>query len=251
MKKLFIIISIIALQHIPLKAVSDSLYNEGNRLYQQGLYEESIDKYKSLVDSGYESANLYYNLGNAYFRSNKLGKARLYYEKALKIFPADEDALANNTYLKSLLADRFEEVPMVFYKKWFKSLILSYSSNQWAYLSVFTFLMSVISALVYFFFRRAPVRKAGFYSAAVLLFISVLSFGASWKQYRLIRYPDSAIVIDLSVNVNSSPRETGTGLFILHEGAKVWLEDKAGNWQEIRLSDGRKGWVPEESIEVI
>ena len=251
MKILVLIASIAVIAFLPVKAEPDSLYFKANKLYQDGKYEEAIEAYESIIREGFESATLYYNLGNANYNSNKLGKARLYYEKALKLNPKDEDARANILYMETLLADRFEEVPVVFYKKWIKLIVFSRSSNQWAYISIVSFFMCVMSASAYLLFRRSSIRKSGFYSAILFLIISLMILSASWKQHQLIRNPDSAVVIDLSVNARSAPRETGTGLFILHEGAKIWLEDKTGGWQEIRLSDGRKGWVPQESIEPI
>jgi len=91
-------------------------------------------------------------------------------------------------------------------------------------------------------------RKIGFYASILTLVVSLSSLTAAWKQYQHDVNPNTAVVTELSVNVKSAPRETGLGLFVLHEGAKVWLEDNTGGWQEIRLSDGRKGWLPEQSI---
>ncbi len=234
-----------------LHAAPDSLYYNANKLYQEGRFEESITTYDSIVSSGFESSSLYFNLGNAYFRSNKLGKARLYYEKSLKLNPGDEDAKANLAYLETLLADRFEEVPELFLKKWIRNIVSSLSPDQWSFISIISFLLSVGAILIYLLFRRISVRKTGFFSSVFLLLISISGFFASARQNKLVKNPDSAVVTDLSVSVKSSPRETGTGLFILHEGTKVWLEDNTAGWREIRLSDGRKGWLPEESIEVI
>jgi tetratricopeptide (TPR) repeat protein len=251
MKGIILLISFLILAIHPLKASSDSVFSNANKLYQDGRYEDAILAYESVINSGYESATLYYNLGNSYFRSNKLGNARLYYEKALKLNPDDEDAQANIQYLEGLLSDRFEEVPIIFYKKWINSIYISLSSNQWAYISMILFVISILSVSVYLLLRNTLLRKTGFYSGLLFLLLSILSLTASWKQYQQIKKPDSAVVIDLSVNVKSAPRETGTGLFVLHEGAKVWLEDKTSGWQEIRLSDGRKGWLPVESIQSI
>jgi tetratricopeptide (TPR) repeat protein len=232
-------------------AAQDSLYYKANDLYGEGRYEEAAESYEKLLVAGKESAALYYNLGNSYFRSNKLGKARLYFEKALKLNPGDEDSEANLKYLLELLPDRFDEVPVIFYKKWISSAIAALSSNQWAYISIVTFVLALLAVLSYLFFKNISFRKAGFFSFLGLIFISMISFAASWKQYKLIRSPESAIITDLMVNAKSAPHESGTGLFVLHEGAKVYLEDKTGGWQEIRLTDGRKGWVPVESLESI
>ncbi len=251
MKNTIITILILFFAGYLLKAAPDTLYYKANQLYQEGRYEESIELYESVLVAGFESASLYYNLGNACFRSNKLGKARLYYEKSLKLNPEDEDTQTNLIYLEGLLADRFEVVPEIFFKKWIKSAISSLSADKWAYLSIFSFVISIFALIVYLLLRQIMWRKSGFIISIIALLLSLSSLGAAWKQNRLIVNSDSAVVIDLSVNVNSTPSETGTGLFILHEGAKVWLEDNTTGWQEIRLSDGRKGWVPEGSIQTI
>lgn len=252
MKRFYLYISLLLIPgNILLAASPDTAFFRANSLYQEGKYEDAIDAYNSVIKSGFESPGLYYNLANAYFRSNKLGKSRLYYEKALKINPSDEDAQANLSYLESLLADKFEEVPVIFYKKWIKSFMLSFNSNQWALFSMISFILSAVSVVIYLLFSNITLRKTGFFAALLFFVLSVLSFAFSRNQYHLNHNPDSAVVTDLSVNAKSAPRETGTGLFVLHEGAKVWLEDEAGGWQEIRLSDGRKGWVPVSSIEPI
>ena len=251
MKKITFLFSMLFLVAFPLKAIPDSLYDKANKLYQDGHYEEAIEGYLSVIKVGYESSTLYYNLGNAFFRSNKLGKARLFYEKAIKLNPSDEDARANIQHLEGILADRFEEVPVIFYKKWITSIFQFFSSDQWAFASMIFFFLSVLAIIAYLLLRNILFRKFGFYSAIFLFAFSLLSMIASWKLNQLLRNPDSAVVTDLSVNVKSAPRETGTGLFVLHEGAKVWLEDKTGGWQEIRLSDGRKGWAPDDAIEAI
>jgi tetratricopeptide (TPR) repeat protein len=251
MRMIFFLMTVLFITPALVKADNDSLYYTANKFYQEGKYEEAIATYDSIINAGFESANLYYNLGNSFFRSNKLGKARLYYEKALKLEPADEDSRANLRYLNELLSDRFEEVPVIFYKTWIKSVLLSLSSNQWAYCSMFSFILAVLSIVIYLLLQQRFLRITGFYSSIVFLILSLSTLTASWKQHKLIQNPETAVVTELSVNVKSAPRETGNGLFILHEGAKVWLEDKTGGWQEIRLSDGRTGWVPEESLETI
>jgi tetratricopeptide (TPR) repeat protein len=222
----------------------DSLYFMANNLYEEGKYEDAIDLYQGILDQGYESSTLYFNLGNACFRSNKIGKSRLYYEKALKLDPGNTDAEANLIYLENLLVDKFEDIPELFLKRWIQSLVKLLNSNSWGWISLIAFITAFVFFSVYLLVKRIAVRKAGFYAGSVLCIISILSFLFSWKQRNLELYPESAVVIEYLVNVKSAPRETGTDLFVLHEGSKVWLEDMAAGWREIRLSDGRKGWVP-------
>jgi tetratricopeptide (TPR) repeat protein len=250
-KRLIIIISLL-IPFIPgIAAFRDSLYYAANDKYQEGKYEESIELYQKIISEGYESPSLYFNLGNAYFRSNKLGKSRTYYEKALKLDPNNEDVITNLEYLKKILVDKFEDIPELFLKTWIRSLISLRNSDQWALISMISFVFAAFLYSLYLLFRKRSLRKTGFYGGTSLLLIALLSFIFSWKQRNTEIIPSSAVVIDYLVNVKSTPSNTGTDLFVLHEGARVWLEDKAGEWQEIKLSDGRKGWLPSATIENI
>ncbi|MFW5645151.1 MAG: tetratricopeptide repeat protein [Bacteroidota bacterium] len=229
----------------------DSLFSVANELYQEEKYEEAIDTYLKIIQEEYESAALYYNLGNAYFHSNKLGKARLFYERAHLLEPSDEDVKANLEHVQSLLTDRFEAVPELFIKRWLNSLIHSFSSNTWLILCLIFFSLFLISASGYIFLSSLRMKKLGFYSGILLFFLSLISFVFATKQYYHQRDPGSAIVMDGSLVVKSAPRQSGKDLFVLHEGTKVWKENEVGEWTEIRISDGRQGWVRVSSIEEV
>ena len=249
--KLILILSIFIFLAGKTAGAPDSLYYLANEKYQDGKYEEAIELYQKIISEGYESSTLYYNLGNANFRSNKLGKARLCYEKALKLDPNNGDATANIEYLGKILVDKFDEIPELFLKRWLRSLISLKNSDQWAWISMITFVLAAFLFTVYLLLRKRSIRITGFYGGVTLLLIALCTFAFSWKQRNTEIIPGSAVVVDYLVNVKSAPRDTGTDLFVLHEGAKVWLEDIAGEWREIRLSDGRKGWLPLSSIEEI
>ncbi len=229
----------------------DSLFFEANELYQEEKYEEAIDTYLKVEESGYESAALYYNTANAFFRSNKLGKARLFYERALLLDPSDEDIRTNLDHVESLLTDRFDIVPELFYKRWYNSLVHSLSSNMWLIISLLFFGLFLISASAYIFLSATVIRKIGFYAGIILFFLSLISFVFSSRQYYHQKNPGTAIVMEGSLVVKSSPRESSKDLFILHEGAKVWKEGEVGEWTEIRVSDGRQGWVRESAVEEV
>lgn len=233
------------------KPEADSLFTQANQLYQDEKYEEAIDRYLDILDSGFESAELYFNTGNAYFRSNKLGKARLFYERAKLLDPNDEDIQTNLAYTESLLTDRFEQVPQLFLKRWIKSLLNFLGSNGWLMVSLLFFVLFLVSALFYIFIPSVRVKKAGFFSGIVFFLITVATFLFSNRQYQYQKDPGAAIVMEGSLVVKSAPRESGKDLFILHEGTKVWMESDLGNWMEIRITDGRQGWVRTTAIEEI
>jgi tetratricopeptide (TPR) repeat protein len=251
MKRIIPVLLMCLLSAGSLAGMPDSLYYRANEKYQAGEFETAIELYQQIIKDGYESSSVYFNLGNAYFRSNKLGKSRIYYEKALKSDPNNEDAITNLKYIEVLLVDKFDDIPELFLRKWVRSVIFLMNSDHWALISMITFVISLVMFSLYLFLRRIRIRKSGFYSGISLFFIALVAYVFSWQQYKVENLPSSAVVIESLVNVKSTPRETGTDLFVLHEGAKVWLEDIAGEWQEIKLSDGRKGWVPSTSIEDI
>lgn len=229
----------------------DSIFSRANQLYQEEAYEEAIENYLWIIDAGYESAELYFNAGNAYFRSNKLGKARLYYERAKLLDPKDGDIQANLEYTESLLTDRFEEVPELFIKRWFRSFINSMNSNGWLIFSLVFFSVFLLAAGAYIFIPSVKVKRLGFFGGVIFFLLTISSFILSTRQYQHQKDPEAAIVMEGSLTVKSAPRESGKDLFVLHEGTKVQLENYLDEWVEVKIADGRKGWVRIASIEEI
>ena len=246
----------LVLLNIPILAtagngLADSIFTKANRLYQDGRYEEASMLYLGIDSIGLQSAEVYFNAANAFFRSNKLGKARVYYEKALLLDPSDRDIRANLTYLESMLADRFEEVPEFFLRTWIRSFFTLWHSNTWAVISLISFTLFLAGGFLYIFTRKPVIRKTGFYASIFFIFLSIVAFGVSKYNYRMTSEPGTAVIMEGSQVVRSSPRTSGKELFILHLGTKVWLENELDGWYEIRITDGRKGWIPEATLEKI
>jgi tetratricopeptide (TPR) repeat protein len=219
------------------------LVEKGNMNYMSGNYEEAIKNYQSVVDSGYESAELYYNLGNAYYKSNKFTMALANYEKASLLDPDDEEILHNLEMVRQLAIDKIDKLPEFLPKQWYRRFIGILKTDQWAYISLITFPLSLLLFLTYFFVRKIGIRKTAFWLALVLMFISLSTFVFSYNQKKLVYDNSYAIIITPSVTIKSSPDESGTELFQLHEGTKVEIIDQLGDWKEIKLSDGNVGWL--------
>lgn len=230
---------------------ADSLFTLGNEYYQSGNYEEAIEKYLLVDSMGLYSPELYFNLGNAYFRSNKLGNARVYLERAVLANPSDEDFIANLAYLKSMLTDKFDEVPELFLKTWLRDLVNLLNTDDWLKLSLVFFLIFLSGMGLYFFFYQALLRKMGFFGGILFFLLSAVALMFSLKQNQRQFHSNHAIIMEASQNVRSAPRESGKDLFLLHEGTKVKLEKEVDEWIDIRVSDGRKGWIPRKAIEEI
>jgi hypothetical protein len=218
-------------------------YRMAGDLYNQGAFEKALTEYRRIVKSGFEAADLYYNMGNAAFRSNSIGYAVLYYEKALKLDPSHEDAANNLAYVSRYTIDSFDEVPELFIRTWISAAVQAFSERTWSLLALILFTVSVISVLVYLFTRNLGLKKTGFFSALFGLILFIFAILSAIARHNDIVEPASGIVISPSVLVRSTPSESGNELFVLHEGARVEMKEEVAGWQNIRIVDGREGWI--------
>lgn len=226
-------------------------FKSGADLFSSGKYEEALEQWNDLYNTGYRSAELDYNIGNACFKLNNIPRAVLFYERAHLLKPADEDITYNLQIARTLVVDRFEEIPELFFVRWYNFLSLLISTNNWAKISITSFVLCLIFLSLYFYSSRYRIKVLGFWLALCLLIISLSSIAFSVRNRSLVRESHKAIIFSPLVNGKSSPDKSGTDLFVLHEGTKVSVEDEVGEWFEIRLSDGNKGWIPANSLEII
>lgn len=224
---------------------------EGDSAYIRNDFVSAIQIYESLLRKG-ESADVYYNLGNSYYKIDEIAKAILNYEKALLLQPGNGDIRANLEVARAKTVDKIEVVPEVFFVTWTKSLISSMSVDSWATCGIVSFLLLIASLYFFIFSKQVVLKKAGFVSGIIFLIVVVMANIFASKQKEELLHRDSAIIMSPSVTVRSTPSENGTSLFILHEGHKVRIKDNSMKaWKEIRLEDGKVGWVPVGSIELI
>ena len=229
----------------------DTRFKSGADLFSSGKYEEALGKWIDLYNTGYRSAELDYNIGNACFKLNNIPRAILFYERAHLLKPGDEDISYNLQIARTLVVDRFEEIPELFFVRWYNFVALLISTNNWAKISITSFVLCLIFLSIYFYSSRYRMKVLGFWLALSLLIISLASLTFSVRNRSLVGESHKAIIFSPVVNGKSSPDNSGTDLFVLHEGTKVLVEDEVGEWFEIRLSDGNKGWVPANSLEII
>ena len=226
------------------KADADSAYVNGN-------YQEAIKVYESLLKHG-ESAELYYNLGNAYYRTENITRAVLNYERALLLSPGDGDIRFNLQIARSKTIDKIVPESEMFFVTWYRSLVNIMSVDGWGRMALVSLALVIVLFLVYLFSARVWVQKVGFFGGGFLLFVFVLSNFFAWQQRQQLLNREGAIVVAPSVTVKSTPAQNGTDLFILHEGTKVVITDGSmKSWREIRLADGKKGWIESKKIELI
>lgn len=223
-------------------------FEEANNAYKEGKYDVAISAYKSLLDDKKQSATIYYNLGNAYFKKGILSQAILNYERAYRMQPYDKDIQLNLAFANSQIADKIETPKRYFITKWFYKLSQQLHSNTWAYLGIGFWILVFLFIIFFIKTTSESMRKWFFLLATISLFATFFTFYATYSQYTTNKTDAYAIVFAQNITIKSTPSNNGTDLFILHEGTKVQLLDKVGTWYKIQLADGREGWMPSKTI---
>ncbi|WP_448789724.1 tetratricopeptide repeat protein [Bacteroides graminisolvens] len=226
------------------KSLADSAYIRSD-------FTTAIQIYEMILRKG-ESADIYYNLGNSYYKVGDIAKAILNYERALILKPANEDVISNLEIARGKTVDKVTDVPELFFITWLKVIINSMGIQSWAIIAISFFLLFIVSIYFFFFSTKIVARKI-FFSLALffLVFCVIANISAAFqRRVRLNRM--NAIIISPSVTIRSTPNDNGTSLFILHEGRKVFIKDASmKDWKEIQLEDGNVGWVKKNDLEVI
>ena len=227
------------------------MMQQGNDYYQNKQYERAVESYSKLVDEGYSGTSLFYNLGNAYYREGKIGYAILYYRKALKLSPGDDDVQHNLAIANLKTVDKIDTLPQFFLFQWWESLLAVFSLSGWTYLAYAFYIMLLLSIGLYFFVKNGKLQKYLFFSGSgsllLLIITSVLLVVNLNRQLNI----KNGVIISSIVNVKVSPDATSNDAFIIHEGLTVREEDSVDNWIKIRLDDGKEGWMPKEDIRTI
>ncbi len=251
-KLLFLILlSVLFFTGTALADEKSRLFEEGTRLYQEGHFLEALDHYHSILEMGYASGAVYYNIGNCYYKLNEIGRAILYFEKAKQFLPNDEDLNANLALANLNVVDKIEPLPQFILIRIVKGLYNLFPSSFLLYSAGTLYLLTVLFLILWFAVRPFYIRQFGLRSSivtGVLLVIILLIF---WGQSYENRSNVEAVILADTVQVQASPSEESTELFILHAGTKVRIDQDRVDWVEIVLLDGKVGWVKKDILEVI
>ena len=242
-----------AVHSLPQVEVLDNnaLWEGGNQAYIDGNYALAVENYQAIEARGYSSARLFYNLGNAYYKQGNIGRAILYYNRALVVSPSMEDAKHNLEIAEAFAKDKIAVVPEFFLNRWMRTLRSAFSCNVWGGLSMAMLAIAIAFGLIFLLGSQIKVRKSGFYGAvvALLLFVVVTIFAVSARRDILDR--SAAIVMSSAISVKSSPDRAATDIFVIHEGTKVTISSEVDGWCEVTIADGKKGWTESSHLERI
>ena len=230
----------------------DSLWNAANAAYAEGRWSDAVKGYEMISGMGLESAALYCNTGDAFFKDGNVPMAILYYERALKLDPSYADARYNLELMNAAIQDRIDPVPEFILKVWARDICYIMDSDAWTVCFLVFFALTLAMMLAFILAPAAGGRRAGFFAGIVMLLCAAFSISFALWQKKDYMKADEAVVMRPVASVKSSPAaESSTDLFILHEGTKVKIVDEVGRWKNIELADGRQGWLPSEDVEAI
>ena len=224
---------------------------QADEAYRQSDYATAIDQYEAVLASGYTSANLYYNLGNAYYRSNQMGRAILNYERALRLRPGMKEARENLALAESHTADRIVQLPKLFIVKWIDCMCTHITPSVWRVIWLVLFTLLAASVVVLVLGRSLTLKRTGLgcgIGTLVLLICATLLLLDSTHRYNAHA---EAVILDAATTIKGSPEPQSVDKMILHEGTKATIGDSLTGWYKITIADGTTGWCRAESLERI
>ena len=233
-------------------ARANEIKQQADSAYAQEQYAEAATLYLSLVSDSAQSAYIYYNVGNCYYRMDSIAQAILYYERARLLNPADKDILTNLEMARLKTVDKVAPASEMVVVTFFRTLMLQMTVQGWAILGVVMFVLMLVALLGYFFLPSVAGRKVGFGVAVAALVVCLFANVSAFQLRHNIRNRTGAVVMSASAVVKSTPNHAGVDLFILHEGTTVQVvDDTMHDWVEIHMTDGKEGWIPRADVEKI
>lgn len=253
MKMLFYLVVLLLISFVsaPASETPEQLFDQANQAYQAGKFQEAAQKYETILQAGKISGELYYNLGNAYYKSGNIAKAILNYERALKLIPGDEDLLHNLQLSNLNITDKIEPAPRLFIWDWWDAIISAFSLTGITWIAYTFFLLTIAFLVVIVLSRSYALRRGGFVGAGASVLFLAISAVIFVAKLNSVEDSSAAIVTSSIATVKNSPDQKSSDAFVLHSGVKVFITDSVNEWVKIRLGDGKVGWMQRNAAEVI
>ena len=225
--------------------------SEADQAFIDERYTDAVKLYEEILSQEYVSAEIHYNLGNAYFKAGQIAPSILNYERALKLAPKDDDIQFNLKLANLSVKDRIEEIPQLFFVTWWETVLKTFSTDGWAWSAVISLILALGGLLLFRFSSEEGMKRLTFYSGIIALFWFGFSIYAAQTNFDYAVNDNRAVVFASTVNAKSAPDQKGKDLFVIHEGLVVSTSDELNGWVRIKLSNGSVGWIPENSIRAI
>lgn len=255
MKRIIAFIILLFTTYGIILAQGETVAQQARLAYDSAQYHKTIEilekEREAQIANNLESADLYYNLGNAYYRVDNLAKARLNYERAALLNPGDSDIKGNIEFIKTKIEDKIPVADSFFLGVWFRAVQNWFSSNGWAKIAVISFLLFIACLSVFFFSRKEISKKISFYCGIIFITFIIFANIFSYNQKKRIEIRDTAIIMTGAASVLSAPDSNSKELFILHAGTKVTITKEDRYWFEIEIDNGSVGWIQRDKLEII
>ncbi|SFB00919.1 TPR repeat-containing protein [Flavobacterium swingsii] len=227
---------------------AQTAFDKGNNLYQKGNYQEAIIVYESVVKSGQQSAELYFNLGNCYYKLNKVAPAIFNFEKALLLNPNDSEIQNNLAFAQKMTIDEVIEVPKVGFAKIIRDFTSSFHYDTWAWIAIVFSVLFLVCFVGYYFSNTTTLKRVFFASMVFVLLFTMMSFFAGFFEKNQSNNDRPAIVFADTTSVKSEPKSSAQDAFVLHAGTKVFVLESLNNYKKIQLLDLKQGWIEKSAI---
>ena len=233
-------------------SVFDDKFTKANNLYNDSKYEKSIEVYFEILDSGVHSSELYYNLGNSFYKLNDIPNSILFYEKSLKLNPTDKDIINNLKMVNNAIIDDIAKIPEPFFDNQLNKISNNLSYSNWGFISLIISFLFLLLFIFYFFSKEPIVKRTSFTLLLVLLFLIGITTKISLHAYEKNHLEKYAIIFSSKIEIKSEPNERSENLLILHMGTKVKIIDSFNDeWVKIKLVNGQEGWINNNEIKII
>jgi len=253
MRNLILNILILFLPAFAMADDVEKIFSEANKSFKANEFSTAIEKYESIESQGYRSPELYYNLGNAYYKISKKGKAILNYQRALLITnsASRNDIQYNLELARRSLPDDIEVLPQFFLKRWKNNVRQLATSGTWSFVALLLFWLGIGGFIVWLKGKIRTQKKLGFIVGAVIMILSLIPFYLALDSHNIEKSSDLAVIMESEVDLRSAPDEVSSTIFLLHEGTSVELLDQIGAWYKVKLLNGEQGWLPMNTLEKV
>lgn len=234
-----------------LHAQNEALFNRATTVYNEGDYNKAIEYYQQILENGKHSPELYFNLGNAYYKLNQIGPSIYYYEKALLLDPNDGEILNNLSYAQNMRLDAIDTMPKTLAERIYSATVNHLTFDGWGYMATLFVMLFVLCYLAYYFFQQAQKKRLTFIASMSFLILGLCALFFAYIQFQKFNKENPAIIFSKEVRVLSEPNKRSQEVFALHEGTKVNVLDSLDNWRKVRIADGQTGWLSSEDLKLL